>query len=121
MTDPQPEQQATSHAPGRPSYDDINTPVIFLIGVIAAIVTFLTIAFVEGLCYHWEARLIKTINYDVVNWRQADIIEKQKAKVRHGPKDGYLTFDEAVSNVLDRFQNQAEDQPSDPATEGESE
>ena len=37
-----------------PSYDDVNTPVIVLVGAISALVTLLTIMFVQGLCYHWQ-------------------------------------------------------------------
>jgi hypothetical protein len=37
-----------------PSYDDLNTPAILLVGVISALVTLLTIMFVQGLCYHWQ-------------------------------------------------------------------
>ena len=39
----------------KPRYDDVNVPVVFLIGIISAIVTFLTIMFVQGLYYHWQA------------------------------------------------------------------
>ena len=46
----------TTHGHGRelPSYEDLNTPVIVLVGAISAIVTLLTIMFVQGLYYHWK-------------------------------------------------------------------
>ena len=47
MSDSHSEQEA-------PRYDDINTPVIVISGAIAAVVTLLTIFFVQGLAYHWQ-------------------------------------------------------------------
>jgi hypothetical protein len=43
-----------SHARELPSYEDLNTPLILLVGMISAIVTLLTILFVQGLYYHWK-------------------------------------------------------------------
>lgn len=49
------ETNTSGHGHGEaPFYDDINTPVIVLVGAISAIVTLITIMFVQGLCYHWQ-------------------------------------------------------------------
>ena len=47
-------ESETTHAHETPSYEDLNTPVIVLVGAISAIVTLLTILFVQGLYYHWS-------------------------------------------------------------------
>ena len=51
----------TTHGHGRelPSYEDLNTPVIVLVGAISAIVTILTIMFVQGVYYHWKASFLE--------------------------------------------------------------
>ena len=89
----------------RPSYDDINTPVIVLVGVISALVTFLTIAFVEGLSYHWKNRLVMESDR-VVNTRQVKIIDDQKAKLAGDPQTGVLSLEEVLDEVIAKYNNQ---------------
>ncbi len=93
-----------AHPDARPSYDDINTPVIVLIGVISAVVTLLTIWAVEGLYYHWHSRLVRERNYDVANPRQADLINAQKELLIAGDEEKkYLTLESVIPDVIAKY------------------
>ena len=110
--------EAADHAaPGRvrPSYDDINVPVILLIGVISAIITLLTIWLVEGLYYRWNNQLVRERTYGIVNSRQVDEINSQKEQLNGVPDLGYESLDSVVPDVLTRFDNGSGSQPETPA------
>lgn len=47
-----------------PSYDDLNTPVIVLVGIISALATLLIIMFVQGLYYHWQNSFMQDLMVD---------------------------------------------------------
>ena len=64
-----------------PSYDDINTPVIVLVGAISALVTLLTIMFVQGLCYHWQNSYLRKRSAEVENMPAVVQIDAQKAEL----------------------------------------
>ncbi len=64
-----------------PSYDDVNTPVIVLVGAISALVTLLTIMFVQGLCYHWQNSYLKRRSAEVENMPAVVQIDTQKAEL----------------------------------------
>ncbi len=91
-----------------PSYDDINTPVIVLVGVISAILTFLTIAFVEGLSHHWQNGLIQTLNYEVANPRQVDLINSQKAVLEGDEKTGVISLQQVIPDVIAKYRQRDE-------------
>jgi hypothetical protein len=46
----------------RPHYEDINTPVIFLLTAISAIVTYALIAAVQGLYFQWKNAELERVN-----------------------------------------------------------
>lgn len=89
----------------RPSYDDVNTPVVILIGVISMVVTFLTIWFVEGIYYQWQNKLVTERNYDVSNPIQADIINGQKAILEGDDEKGIVALDSVVGDIVSRYKN----------------
>ena len=64
-----------------PSYDDVNTPVVVLVGAISALVTLLTIMFVQGLCYHWQNAYLKRISADVESMPAVEQIDRQKEEL----------------------------------------
>ena len=78
------------HHDDRPRYDDINTGVIFLIGVITTIVTIITIAFVQGLTYHWESKLQEETSYEVVDTPAKAEVDSQKANLQYDPATGAI-------------------------------
>ncbi len=84
-----------------PSYDDVNTPVIVLVGVIRALVTLLTIMFVQGMCYHWQNSYLKEQSSQAVSMPANQQIEKQKAVLAGG--DGVIPIDEAMQKVVAKY------------------
>ena len=96
------------HQDDRPRYDDINTGVIFLIGVITTIVTIITIAFVQGLTYHWESKLQEETSYEVVDTPAKAEVDSQKAKLQYDPKTGAISIEDAMNRVLDQFGQKGE-------------
>ena len=85
----------------KPSYEDINVPVIILVGVISAIVTFLTIAFVQGMCYHWQSYKIRERTSEVVNMPASVVIQEQKAVLNGG--NGIVPIQDAMQEVINEY------------------
>ena len=93
-----------SHTRVRPSYDDINVPVILLIGLISAVITLLIIWLVEGLYYRWNNQLVRERTYGIVNSRQVDEINSQKEQLNGVPDLGYESLESVVPDVLGKYQ-----------------
>jgi hypothetical protein len=91
----------------RPRYDDINVPLIILVGVIAALFTYLTIVFVEGMTYHWGNAVLREQSYDVSNIPVKRILDAQKAELQGDPALGLPSIDEAMKMVVDRYADRA--------------
>lgn len=79
-----------------PSYDDINTPVVVMVGVISAILTLLAVMFVQGLFYHWEGTLTSR---PVIQSVLSDPKESQKEALTSGP----VSIDQAIEKVVTNF------------------
>lgn len=82
-----------------PSYDDVNTPVIFLVGFVSAALTFLTIALVQGMCYQWESAYLKKM--EVINIPAVEKVATQKAVLNGG--DGIVPIGDAMANVIETY------------------
>lgn len=91
------DEHGGSHERPRPSYDDVNVPVVFLVGIISMVLTFVTIWFVEGIYYKWSNDLIQSRTYGIENTIQSEMIANQK-KVLDGDEDKGIT---SVASVLD--------------------
>ena len=85
-----------------PSYDDINTPVIVMVGVISTIITLCTIFFVQGLSYQWQNSYIRDRSTDFVNQPVRLIVEGQKALL-DGKQDGIKSIRETEAEVIKQF------------------
>ena len=92
------EQEATS-----PSYDDINTPVILMVGFISVIVTICTIFFVQGLYYQWANSYLRERSYEYVNEPVREIVEGQKALLEGDSEKGILPVEETMKKVISDF------------------
>lgn len=84
-----------------PRYDDINTPVIILVGAISAIVTLITIMFVQGLCYHWQNAFIRQRSTEVENMPAVVEINKQKEVLNGG--EGITPIADAMQQVVTKY------------------
>ena len=99
----------TSEPDSGPSYDDINTPVIVMVGVISTIVTICIIFFVQGLTYQWKNSFIRDRSLDTVNKPVLMIVEEQKHNLEGDPAKGVRPIDEAMSEVIAKFGKSASD------------
>ena len=84
-----------------PSYDDVNTPVIVLVGVISALVTLLTIMFVQGLSYHWQNSYLRMRSAKPENMPAVIEINRQKEMLAGGEK--VISIDEAMRKVVTTY------------------
>lgn len=85
----------------RPSYDDVNTPVIVVIGAISAIVTLVTVMFVQGLCYHLQNSYAKQRAQQVEHLPAREIVEAQKKVLDGG--NGVTAISEAMTKVVSTY------------------
>ena len=90
----------------RPSYDDVNVPVVFLVGVISMILTFVTIWFVEGIYYQWKNGLVEQRSYEVSNTLQQETINRQKNVLQGDAEQGITSLDSVIDGVVERYENQ---------------
>ena len=104
MTTAESTQEETTESPYEPpSYDDINTPVVVLVGLISALVTLLIIMFVQGMCYHWQNNYLNERTTSAVNMPANQQIAKQKATLEGG--DGVVPIETAMQEVISKFGN----------------
>ena len=96
----------------KPRYDDLNTPVILLVGVISAIVTFLTIAFIQGLCYQWQNVYVRARQYDYVNGPIQELVDNQKQRLT-GTAPGTISIQDSMKQVIAEYGHDAT-KPVDP-------
>ena len=95
MTDSENTSDAhAGHEP--PSYDDVNTPVIVLVGAVSALVTLLTIMFVQGLCYHWQNSYLERRSAEVENIPAVEQINRQKEELATAE----VPIDKAMQKVV---------------------
>ena len=97
--------------PEKPGYDDLNTPVILLVGVISAIVTFLAIAFVQGLCYKWQGSFIRERITDYPNTPINELIEGQK-KMLTGDLPGTISIEDSMQKVIAEYGQKPTNSPN---------
>jgi hypothetical protein len=96
----------------RPQYDDVNTGVILMVGLISAIVTFLIIGFVQGLTYRWEAYFNQS-RVEIVNRTVKAEVDAQKAilnstNVPDGqPAEQRITIGEAMKRTYEKYKQPA--------------
>jgi hypothetical protein len=96
------ESETIDHGHGHgeaPSYDDINTPVIVLVGAISALVTLLTIMFVQGLSYHWQNNYLKKRSAEVENMPAVVQINDQKEQLASAK----VSIDDAMKKVVSTY------------------
>lgn len=85
----------------KPSYDDINTTAIYVVGIISVILTIVIFSIVQGFTYqmmNWAA----TKNAD--RWHDlwvAPAIKEQKERLNGG--DGITPISEAMKQVVEKY------------------
>lgn len=111
---------AHDNAPQRPSYDDVNVPVVFLVGVISMILTFVTIWFVEGVFYQWKNTVVNEVSYEKINTIQTQAIDDQKAKLAGDAEKGITSFDSVIDGVVGKYKNSNGSESHDEAAHSEA-
>ena len=98
------ENHANDHESGRekPSYDDVNTPVIVMVGLISAVLTYAIVALVQGMTYHMEFNMIKKRSYDRENYASVQAIDQQKANLLANDA-GRISIDDAIETTLTKL------------------
>lgn len=104
--DSQSETTGEDHAERqRPSYDDVNVPVVILVGIVSMVLTFVTIWFVEGIYYQWKDGVVTTQNYEVENTIQKTTINQQKSQLEGVTEEGIVPFDSVIEIVVSEYDN----------------
>lgn len=101
--DPQADHSAEGHAHEKPRYDDINVPVVVMVGFISAVLTLVTIFFVQGLCYQWQNSYIRDRSTDYVNRPVKEIVEGQRAMLNGDAAAGIVPVKESMNKVIEQF------------------
>ena len=99
-----PGNSSDEHDHLKPRYDDVNIPVIFMLGTFSAIMTFVIICFVQGLYYSWNEASVQRDWSSTILTPQEETIVKQTA-IRDGfyeTKDGkyFVSVDVAAKKLL---------------------
>lgn len=89
----------------RPVYDDVNVPVLIMIGIVSAIVTFLIVAGVQGLAYRMESRFEQFNNRNYTAGAKAirDIIESQRSLLQGGESGAKIPIGTAMEQTVARY------------------
>ena len=95
------DENADDHHAARPSYDDVNVPVVAMTGFITVVLTVLTIALVHGIYNHWKSSLVDELQYSAVDQRREAIVNGQTEKL--SGKDGKPTIEEAMKSVVEKY------------------
>jgi hypothetical protein len=96
--------EASAHghsAHEKPSYDDVNTPVVLLVSAISAIVTLLTIMFVQGLYYQWSNSFLRDRNAVGTHTASIATVDSQKKVLEGG--DGIVPIADAMKKVVEKY------------------
>ena len=88
-------------AQARPSYDDINTPVVVMWGFISAVLTLVTILTVSGVYNVWSASFVRAREGQFVNQPAREQVVAQR-KVLEG-EDGSIAIGDAMKKVIDQY------------------
>ena len=91
------------HSHEKPRYDDINTPIVVMVGFISAVLSLVTIFFVQGLYYQWENRLVRDRSTNVVNVSVKETVDKQRAVLDGNAESGVIPISEAMDKVVEEF------------------
>ena len=87
----------------KPSYDDINTSLIVMVGIISAIVTYLSVVVVQALTYQMDMNLIRQRSYGMQYVKSAEAIYAQQEKLQGDPATHKLPIEQAMAETVAHF------------------
>ena len=85
----------------RPSYDDINTPVVIMWGFISAVLTLVTILTMSGVYNVWSASAINKREGQFVNQPAREQVVTQMNILKG--QDGSVPIEDAMKKVVDQY------------------
>ena len=89
--------------PAKPSYDDINTSLIVMVGIISAIVTYLSVVVVQALTYQMDMNMIRQRSYGMQYLKSAEALGVQKAKLLADPAVHRVSIEQAMADTVSQF------------------
>jgi len=102
----------------KPQYDDINVTVVIMVGIISAIVTFLTVISVQGMAYRLESTYLRAANNEFRRDVAAETIAAQKATLEGGEGGAVVPISQAMDLVVAKYSKSGSaDHPAAPAGE----
>lgn len=92
----------------KPHYDDVNVPSVVVLGVVSALVTYISIVFVQGLYYQWESSQIEVKEYGKpVAAAKAIALQKESLtgylEAKEGAYKKSIPIDRAMTLVVDEL------------------
>jgi hypothetical protein len=106
-----PNQHATNahetHGGDKPRYDDINTSLVVMVGIISAIVTYLSVVVVQAMTYQMEMNAIRQRSHDVQYVRSVQAIEAQRDQLAANPEIKRISIEQAMRETVDQFASPA--------------
>ena len=100
----------------KPRYDDVNIPVVTLLGLLSAVLTFVSICFVQGLYYQWEYNMVhKDWNSRILTPQEETIREQREIRdgfFEAGNGKIFVSVDVAARKLLEAEQENHQSPPA---------
>lgn len=86
-----------------PTYDDINTSLILMVGIASAIITYLSVVVVQGLTYQMDMNMIRQRSHGAQYTKSVDTIVKQQESLQANPEIKRLSIEQAMSETVAKY------------------
>jgi hypothetical protein len=96
-----PSHHAAGHA--KPNYDDINTSLIVMVGIVSAIVTYISVVLIQALTYQMDMNMIRQRSHDVQYVRSIEAIDAQKDQLQAKPEIQRIGIDQAMAETVAQY------------------
>ena len=106
------EQQHTVEHDGQPHYDDINTPLIFMLTGIAAILTYAVIAAISGLYFQMKNAEQAAINAETVTMASQQIATQKLLLSEGNQEKSIKPIGDAMKDVVEGLGGKWEAEPA---------
>jgi hypothetical protein len=98
-----------SHGAGhlKPSYDDINTSLIVMVGIVSAIVTYLSVVVVQALTYQMDMNMVRQRSHGMLYVKSVEAIDAQQLQLQADPAIQRIGIDQAMAETVAHFATQS--------------
>jgi hypothetical protein len=93
----------------RPHYQDINAPVVILLTVVTAILTYSSIAFVQGYYFQWDKARVERQSADSVSTSTAYLMEERQMLSEGSVERKIQPIGESMSKMVGEWGSKAAD------------